>query len=1087
MLLRRTTSLAIALLVFACEPSVPYSTANNPSSVDYAGFDPTGSPPSLPQPNDLALTDQAILSQNPTQAAVLQAFKAAGGFPNDQEVPITIDFVRFNIDSGNGAITRSAPPIDVTTINDNRLLLLSISNTGGFTALTQCSAPGPNCYDAPKAADYGVVAEKDSSGAVVGQHGTLTLHKSPNPKTGSRRWDPGQYIVAIRGGPSGVLVTGSTVGLRPQAAMYLLITCTPTCANGRDLTDRFNQGLIPGNSPSEKANNAAQLEIIRKSYLGPFAAIDATGKFNHSEVATLGTFKIADVHSHVETDPSAGLMPLPSDFLSGPDGHLSPEVCASSGPFGPLGPGLCTVDGFSTTAMILSQTSSTIDASTVNKDTVFLYEISGTSAVRKLDIVEALTTGHPEKTQFVDEPTAIAQTVPGATCGSSPPSSTRSLSTAIGLQPAVPARVGATFVPVPPLKEATTYVVLVTDGVQDINCTGLTRSTLAKLVLLDPKLPLSDASGKSLVVGPTDAQAVGLDKMRAGVNLAIATLAAEKSAITRDHIAMAYTFHTQSITGTAVSLGALPYSPACSSTVTSNCFPSQAVAALSVPVASATTLWCKNAPSCANQTAAGTVNDVYDTYAVDRASVPTGNIGFIMQSVILTPNLLDPATGAFLSDPSKLSLEPIPVIISVPGVSSIPSAACIGAGGTPPCLAPLAVFRHGVNGSRATMLALADRLNNAGIVVAAIDAAKHGARSFCHSVTNAECVSGSSCLACDGTNPYCADTQGNKFDFTHQGDTPTAGGTPGKCSGGTLQNGGNFVNGPVVCPGTGCPTAFANGGAPIASGNYFVSGNLFRTRDSLRQDIIDQSQLIHVLAVNPQAPPTGADIFNKMAATGVIIDPTRIYYIGQSLGGIQGDVDVAANPRITKALFNVSGETIVDTYTNSPALGPALNALLATLGITPGTPAYLQFVNVAKWILDPADPANFSDHLTRNTLPNLLKSGLPPPLNSDPMVPKKILGQMASCDNTVPNPFNLLQFDHVGLGVDTGGATGTLTTFVSAGTVSTSCPGGVVKHGFLADWITYGQSGSSITLLAQDDAAAFFLADTHPPPQRAAP
>jgi len=44
-----------------------------------------------------------------------------------------------------------------------------------------------------------------------------------------------------------------------------------------------------------------------------------------------------------------------------------------------------------------------------------------------------------------------------------------------------------------------------------------------------------------------------------------------------------------------------------------------------------------------------------------------------------------------------------------------------------------------------------------------------------------------------------------------------------------------------------------------------------------------------------------------------------------------------------------------------------------------------------------------------------------------------------------------------------------------------------VKHGFLTDWITYGQSGSSITLLAQDDAAAFFLADTHPPPQRAAP
>ena len=97
MLLRRTAPLAIALAALACEPSVP--SATNPSTIDYAGFDPTGSPPSLPLPNDLALQPQAVAAQSGAQKALLIEFQNAGGFPNDQEVPITIDFVRLTIDA----------------------------------------------------------------------------------------------------------------------------------------------------------------------------------------------------------------------------------------------------------------------------------------------------------------------------------------------------------------------------------------------------------------------------------------------------------------------------------------------------------------------------------------------------------------------------------------------------------------------------------------------------------------------------------------------------------------------------------------------------------------------------------------------------------------------------------------------------------------------------------------------------------------------------------------------------------------------------------------------------------------------------
>ena len=156
MLLRRATPLlALALAALACEPPIPFDpTANNPSSVDYAIFDPQPdatdqSPADIPLPNDLALQDAAIATQPAAQAEVLKSFQAQGGWPADQELPITFDFVRVNIDPGTGNITRSAPPLDVTSINPSNLIILSLSAAG----------VGAVAYDAPKASSYIVVPD----------------------------------------------------------------------------------------------------------------------------------------------------------------------------------------------------------------------------------------------------------------------------------------------------------------------------------------------------------------------------------------------------------------------------------------------------------------------------------------------------------------------------------------------------------------------------------------------------------------------------------------------------------------------------------------------------------------------------------------------------------------------------------------------------------------------------------------------------------------------------------------------------------------------------------------------------------------
>src|SRR5260370_33066317 len=172
-MLPRRSALALALAALACEPSI--SSAINPSAVDYAAFDPTGNPPFIPLPNDLALQPQAIASQSGAQKALLQEFVNAGGFPNDQEVPITIDFVRLTIDPNTGASTRTAPALDVSSINSNNLIVLSDS-TAGY---------GPIAYDAPASTDY----------AVHDVHCTLTLPKAPNATpSGARRGAPGAYV-----------------------------------------------------------------------------------------------------------------------------------------------------------------------------------------------------------------------------------------------------------------------------------------------------------------------------------------------------------------------------------------------------------------------------------------------------------------------------------------------------------------------------------------------------------------------------------------------------------------------------------------------------------------------------------------------------------------------------------------------------------------------------------------------------------------------------------------------------------------------------------------------------------------------------
>src|SRR3954469_15295341 len=105
-------------LVLACSaPEVPQSPA--PPPVSAAVFDPTTN--SIPLPNDIAL---ASIPSNlpPAQQELLRAFQAQGGFPNDQEVPVTISFQTTGTGS-DGKVITTAPDLDFASFNAGTLVV----------------------------------------------------------------------------------------------------------------------------------------------------------------------------------------------------------------------------------------------------------------------------------------------------------------------------------------------------------------------------------------------------------------------------------------------------------------------------------------------------------------------------------------------------------------------------------------------------------------------------------------------------------------------------------------------------------------------------------------------------------------------------------------------------------------------------------------------------------------------------------------------------------------------------------------------------------------------------------------------------
>ncbi len=362
MTLRRYAPLALMALAVGCTEVKQEKPTN---TLVFATFDSTAGV--IPTPNDLAL--QAI--QKPTfpagaQKDLLLDFVASGGFPSDQEVSISVPFraVTFDPATNTYAPAATAPIVDPATVNTSNVAVYKLS-------------------DGTVAVRIDVTAETDTLDAK-----NLKIRKAADPVSG-RRWAPGRYVVAVRGGPSGVK---TTTGL-PVNADQVISLISPN----KDMTVAENQppgGLDPvtaatldglrkllwnavpwcnmtapvtGWNPFSPGATCAAPPVLPAA--SAFGAI--TAAFPASEVAAIATFQIApSPGTYVVVDSGSGVAPLPFDLMreaipSDLTKPLDGGLVKPNAAFGAAGAGLVTLDGFSTTAMILASTSGPITAGTV--------------------------------------------------------------------------------------------------------------------------------------------------------------------------------------------------------------------------------------------------------------------------------------------------------------------------------------------------------------------------------------------------------------------------------------------------------------------------------------------------------------------------------------------------------------------------------------------------------------------------------------------------------------------------------------------------------------------------------------------------
>jgi dienelactone hydrolase len=269
----------------------------------------------------------------------------------------------------------------------------------------------------------------------------------------------------------------------------------------------------------------------------------------------------------------------------------------------------------------------------------------------------------------------------------------------------------------------------------------------------------------------------------------------------------------------------------------------------------------------------------------------------------------------------------------------------VPAGTMPSAGWPVVIFQHGLGGTRADLMQVANPLCQKGWMVVGIDSITFGARAP---------------------------------EKTYQVDKVNNFGGPGS----------TYTGPDGLADGVGNPPT-TNGSSDLFGGLIDIGA----IRDQLRQASLDTAQLVKVLRSSPD--------LSGLALNGAVpaIDPGRVAYLGQSLGAIEGATAAAIEPHVQDWVLNVAGGgLILELASHSPTVSTSLsqaagfNFAFVQSSFDPGHP----LISLLQTIVDPGDPLEFASYIVQS----------PQPLAGQATKPRNVLQFEVVWDEWVPNEAN---------------------------------------------------------------------------------
>ncbi|WP_280152523.1 Ig-like domain-containing protein [Piscinibacter sp. XHJ-5] len=222
----------------------------------------------------------------------------------------------------------------------------------------------------------------------------------------------------------------------------------------------------------------------------------------------------------------------------------------------------------------------------------------------------------------------------------------------------------------------------------------------------------------------------------------------------------------------------------------------------------------------------------------------------------------------------------------------------------------------------------------------------------------------------------------------------------------------------TVLPAAGAPVVIPAGGRGIdQDGNGSIDSTegssaapprtIIGNRDGLRQTVIDLMQLVRVLQ-------GGMDVDGDGSAD---LSTQRLYYTGQSFGGIYGSIFLGVESDIRAGVANVAGGSITEVarlgvfraliglallgrvpslfnvQSNDPTAfieAMPLRNLPPLVNTVPGAMAIAEVLDRFEWVQQAGNPVSYAPHIRKQPLPG--------------HAAKPVLFQFAKGDKTVPNP-----------------------------------------------------------------------------------